>query len=680
MSSGNRLRHNSASRKQLKEKVVLIYEAFFRGEDPTLGNPNFWDEFFLLKPNISNMLCSFEKLSGEQLLNLKDNVSSLCCHCVKALKEDNNIRVANAFQTLCALIRGVFMKSGGDHAFDVINILMGFDDAEGIMQALIEHLCCVLTGDHVETLKRLSLKLLLVIATATDNVSQNMLLEYLMINSVFEAIVQLLADCHSRQQHGIDAVLLLTILVSYRKYESANPYIVKLSILDDELALNGYGQVVSSSLAEINKKYCLKLSEPKGGLLSTITNMVGSMFVADDSESKQTVIRANDAVLLALYEAIHLNRNFIATLTHSQPDTSSPPSPTMDKPALVENNPENAPVTGDSNDVHAAPSNLLVTFLEYCSIVMQNTKDEANYINVKLCFIILTCIAEDQYANSLMNDVNMVFRVQLHRMPMRHRKLQLDLDSPSRPLACALLDMMAEFIMSHLMKNLPIELYGKCLGIIHRLLCYQKKCRVRLQYQWKQLWTALINLLKFILCNETHFAKKFNIFHLAVQAVNVFNLFITYGDTFLPSPASYDELYYEVIRMHQVFDNLYSMALRYTTTDSEWKDMAAKLTNNLVNVRAIINHFTPKIESWMIQNHQSSLTEVQVLEVVRGNYDTLTLKLQDNLDQYERYSEKPKETAFFTQLVRIVICDTRQKLDLMQVDTQVMFRDFGSYS
>lgn len=36
-------------------------------------------------------------------------------------------------------------------------------------------------------------------------------------------------------------------------------------------------------------------------------------------------------------------------------------------------------------------------------------------------------------------------------------------------------------------------------------------------------------------------------------------MFITYGDTFLPTPSSYDELYYEIIRMHQNFDNLYSM-------------------------------------------------------------------------------------------------------------------------
>ena len=37
--------------------------------------------------------------------------------------------------------------------------------------------------------------------------------------------------------------------------------------------------------------------------------------------------------------------------------------------------------------------------------------------------------------------------------------------------------------------------------------------------------------------------------------------------------------------------------------------------------------------------------------MVRSNYDTLTLKLQDNLDNYEKYAEKAKETGFFTQLV-----------------------------
>ena len=41
---------------------------------------------------------------------------------------------AVVFQTLCALVRAVYRKRLGDHGFDVINILIGFDAAEAQMQ------------------------------------------------------------------------------------------------------------------------------------------------------------------------------------------------------------------------------------------------------------------------------------------------------------------------------------------------------------------------------------------------------------------------------------------------------------------------------------------------------------------------------------------------------------------
>ena len=148
---------------------------------------------------------------------------------------------------------------------------------------------------------------------------------------------------------------------------------------------------------------------------------------------------------------------------------------------------------------------------------------------------------------------------------------------------------------------------SKAVGVVHRILCYQKRCKIRLVYNWKELWSgnkhynliviimcslyqiliryfvhlALVNLLKFFVTSEDHLLPKFNIFLvsdevnnkkksiyltpyvilvvIAAQVIKIFNLFITYGDTFLPNPTTYDELYYELIRVYKVFDDLYSI-------------------------------------------------------------------------------------------------------------------------
>ena len=64
-------------------------------------------------------------------------------------------------------------------------------------------------------LQELALKLILSLVTVTENVSQNTILEYLMIHpNLFDTVVKLLASPNLRVPHGYDALLLLTILVS----------------------------------------------------------------------------------------------------------------------------------------------------------------------------------------------------------------------------------------------------------------------------------------------------------------------------------------------------------------------------------------------------------------------------------------------------------------------------------
>ncbi|GAB1302484.1 Armadillo-like helical domain-containing protein 3 [Apodemus speciosus] len=617
---GGLLRKSSASKKPLKEKVVLMYDEIFMTEDPSKCSPRFWEELFLMKVNLEYLEGKLESLDGEELMKIKDNINCLFQHCIQALGEEHPIRVVNALQTtstLCALIRGVHQKNKSASGFDIINMLMGFDKAE---------LC-----------------------------------------------MKILSHPPSRREHGHDAVVLLALLVNYRKYESVNPYIVKLSIVDDEATLNGMGLVITQALSEYNRQYKDKEEEHQSGFFSALTNMVGSMFIADAHE--KISVQTNEAILLALYEAVHLNRNFITVLAQSHPEIGLVTTPVSPAPTTPVTPLGTTPPSSDGHwisqwkhlissvelslDADVQTSNLLITFLKYSSIVMQDTKDEHRLHSGKLCLIILTCIAEgfslakDQYANAFLHDDNMNFRVNLHRMPMRHRKKAADKNLPCRPLVCAVLDLMVEFIVTHMMKEFPMDLYVRCVQVVHKLLCYQKKCRVRLHYTWRELWSVIVNL---------------------------FNMFITYGDTFLPTPSSYDELYYEIIRMHQSFDNLYSMVLRLSTNAGQWKEAASKVTHALVNIRAIINHFNPKIESYAAVNHISQLSEEQVLEVVRANYDTLTLKLQDGLDQYERYSEQHKEAAFFKELVRSISTNVRRNLAFHTLSQEALLKEFSTIS
>lgn len=411
----------------------------------------------------------------------------------------------------------MFKKTAAlESRFDMINIIIGFEELENKMKLLVNQCSNFLISDAFDSPRSLCLKLLLALVAGSDNIDHNLLLEYVMINSLFDSIIRLLSDPIFRVEFGHDAVVLLTLFVNYRKDEG-NPYVVQLSILADEQALNGYGYVISNSLIEFCRQYSLTLPDVQSSSwFSSLSSIVGNMFVSDEGQTQQ--IRANNALLLALYEAVHLNRNFITTLAHTQTDTSSPPSPSNTLSSGV--SPTLSVSPSSFIDPKTYSTNLFVAVFQYCSIVMQDNKNESSITNLKLCLLMLICISEDQYANSMMHDSNLTFKVFLHRAHMRHRKLPVDRLCRPQPLTNTLLDLLVEFIVSHMMKKFPMELYLYSIGIIHRLLCYQKRCKVRLIYPWKELWTALIGLLKFLVYHEQALIKKCNIFHLAIQVIH----------------------------------------------------------------------------------------------------------------------------------------------------------------
>lgn len=712
--------------KNFKEKFVSIYESFFKGEDFTVKPSNFWEELFLLKLNSNFIINEFKSLStNDDLIKLKKNINFLYNKAIEFLKfETNPFRLHNVIHTLYLFTYSISVTTKIKlNSIETLEFLVGIDNAECKFETIFYSIYGILTSDETAySIKTIALKYLLALATQVENLNDNLFIEHFMFNnSIFEAIIQLISNSSTRAILGRDALLLLTILLQYQKYDSENPYIVKLSILDDEMALTGLAQVMSSSLAEYNRLYGQYNQEQEGQStwsVFRVGTLIGNMFVGD--EERRRLLTPDDSILLVFYESVHLNRNFISALTHAATELSSvensSTSPTKTESTKISdqssdhdkninnenisnsengqglmmkqfpNNKDNMRLLNEASNLNDSAiilnneetsqsqqfdtsSNLLVIYLQSCSSALQETKMQNTYDSTKLFMLILVCISEDQYANSLLHDSNILYSVFLYQAKLRHRKLNIEKVLPSRQLACSILDLTIEFMQSHLMKNFPFELYMKALGIIQRLMCYQKKYHIRLNYNWQNLWTCLIYTLKFVVsCDSSLMSKGNNIFLLYSKIIVVFNIFITYGDTFLPNPESYDYLYYDIMRMRQVFDNFLLLLNRYASS-SEWKDISIRLMNQMSNIKSIINHFTPKIDAWSNENKVASLTEEQVLQIVRTNYDSLTLKLEDDLDQYDRYAENPNEKNFFSNLTKKIIQDTRSNLsDISKFD------------
>ncbi|PAA70060.1 hypothetical protein BOX15_Mlig017614g1, partial [Macrostomum lignano] len=691
----------------MKEKVVQLYDRHFSGEDISGGSDSFWNEFFLLRANVRYLQAHFERCAWDELACQKPAIRRLFGHCTAPLQNhpamgQDAIRQANALQTLASLIRGAFscpptavaaaeaaaVVGGGGVSVNVgdvdeqqmdsqrpnhpnLDLLMPPNDAESIMQDLLHRLACCLSDDVVQLpIKALAINLLVTMATACD-LQYNPMLSYLVSSRVFDCCLQLFASTELRREFGDSVCTLLAIMLQAHRHNMVNPCLVKLAVLDDNLVLNGFSYVLSLSLAQYNELYRRKVREPKG-LFYSLSNMVGHILVGEEKQLER--IEVQDALLLALFEALHVNRSFISTLTYSH-------TPSAGHQLVV------AEQSGPASSV-PEPTNLLVVFLEYCSIIMQDTREQSMFNSCKLCFFILTAISEDEYANSLMHDLNMNFRVNLHRLQTRHRAPTLGVDLESAPLACALLDLLVEFCHSHLMRTLPAELYQSALLILHRLLCYQKRTEIRLHYNWHHLWSALFTSARYALScyqkqpvgtAEPQFLRS--LLSLVSSVCLLLNFFVTYGDTFLPTCEVYDLLFYELIRMKSLFEDAsqLSLSIIFSDPDHPLREAAMQLDRSLVNIRSIIQHFSPRIDEWAEAQGQRSLTQDQVLSVVRSNYESLTLRLYSQLDCFTSFRESiPNENAYFRQLTRKIVTSVRKDAFDASQQLQAKLKDLSS--
>eukprot|EP00698_Gefionella_okellyi_P003597 TRINITY_DN1337_c0_g2_i1.p1 TRINITY_DN1337_c0_g2~~TRINITY_DN1337_c0_g2_i1.p1 ORF type:complete len:596 (+),score=101.08 TRINITY_DN1337_c0_g2_i1:178-1965(+) len=588
------LRRGDGDRPALKEKFVAIYEALFRGDQVWGADPDsFWDGLFLLKVNEAFLIRAFALTGEDQLGSLKAPLNQICIHCVIAIRDRDRIRVGHALQTLSIIFQCLFKKRFTNFGLEVMHLVFGIDSADAVVGDMITACCKILMGDDNPVwLKRLALRLFVVIATATENINQNSLLQYFMMyDSAFHAIMHVFVDPVARAHLVIDAALLLTVLVNFRKYELSNPYGAKLAALGDVAMLQGLMAAIFL-MSKNNNASVIQALTPASGLFSRLSSWWSKKPATATEELDVDVNPAfTGVILLALYEAVHLNPAAISCL--AVPPPGSPRH------------------TAGSTGQHGAM--LFGHFITQASFLVTDVKDSRSRLYARLALLILLCLMEIPSAAAFLCDESVQTETQLFKREGGSASMT---PTAKMPLAGAIVSVLVACFEHNRRAQLPHELWGTALDVLHRMLCFLKRNRVRLEINWQPLWITLMKFLGFVA--SEHLVGHSNIIKLASKTVQIFNIFVTYGDMFLATPQQYDELYFELIRNRANFEKLFLLVEGH------------EIANDMTNIRLIIAHFARKLETPELIHSAS-----QVLQLIRANYDTLTLKLPENLDQFD---------------------------------------------
>jgi hypothetical protein len=225
-----------------------------------------------------------------------------------------------------------------------------------------------------------------------------------------------------------------------------------------------------------------------------------------------------------------------------------------------------------------------------------------------------------------------------------------------RILATAVMDTMLDALNHNLRRRLDVGLYTLCVGILLRIISYMSRSRTRLAYHWAELFRSLLSLVRFLTTYAADLKGLPHVDTLLDHVVNLIALGLSAGETFLPTPAAYDDLFYKVVESGDVlvkFRETYGLAKRGSNS-----------IDTLVNVSTHYKEMLGEGGGEKVVGgggKASQLTSLQVAEVIKQGYETLSIQAKEGLDSWEKYREADERTLL-KKMGRTAVGDVRGML------------------
>ncbi|KAK4185032.1 hypothetical protein QBC35DRAFT_504612 [Podospora australis] len=669
-------------------KIVRLYEALFKDEtdndtdSPPEKSEGFWKEFFLLRPDRASLRRLLDDLSANDLLSLQSQTRQLFSRAITTLKQPHGVSDLHALDTLSTFMVSVLGKKYTNPSSDIIDVLAGLDQIDTVFTEFVGALeglirggrrgasgsrgteCCPGGLGHISQngaqgqgpeqqtgangyctytadLQQRAVEVALAVASGAYQTS---LLTYFIQRDLFPAIISCIQYQSSAAASTSAATtkgsitppfMLLGLLANYNKFEFQNPYQMRLNDFVNEKVIKDIVRSVGQTCQKLRDQY-VEVQEdlPEGWTLASTLNKIGLGVIAPGGKPPPKPVYDADtqkkmfselpgqeaAVLLATYDFTHANKLFSLELVNGTPAEKGEEQPFASYISLTSYLLQHAHLS--QRTTHYCHLNLMVfRLLIEDPVLCRKMCSEESKVPVRLC---------------------------------RQRSPYLPLVRSERVIATAVMDTMIDAINHNLRRRLDVGLYTLCVGILLRIISYMSRSRTRLQYHWADLFRSLLSLIRFLTTYASDLKGLSHINTLLDHVVNLLALGLSAGETFLPTPAAYDDLFYKVVETGEVlvkFRSTYGLANRASNSidtlvnvSTHYKEMLAD-RNGAAAGKAAIGKRTG-----------GQLTSLQVAEVIKQGYETLSIQAKEGLDSWEKYREADERTLL-KKMARAAVAD-----------------------
>lgn len=623
-------------------KIIGLYDDLFKQDDDDLAYSDaFWGEFFLLRPDKAGLEQRLDGLITDDLLHLQHETRQLFVRAVSQVKHGRAPSDENALDTLTVFLGIILTKRYTNPSADIITVLAGLDEVDAVFSEFANAIESIIrTGRSAE----IRSKAIDVALSLTSGAYQTSLVSYFAHRDLFPALIKSIQDSDNPEL-VFKPFLLLGLLANYNKFEFRNPYRLRLEDFVNESAIQKIAQGIGFACSQSRNLYvAIQEDVAEGWTVGSTLAYIGLGVLAPSKGAAPAQPKADDikegfavlpnpgaAVLLGVYDFTIANKVFCSNLVSC---------------------------TSTSKMVEAP----FCAFLSYTSYLVHHAyRSPRATIYGLLNFMILRIIVEDLALCKVLCDPETLVSVRL----CRQRQPLLPATPKSRPAAAPILDILVDSINHNLRRHLDIPLYISCIGLIHRLLSYLTFTRTRLTYHWSLLWQTLLSFLRFLTTYAPSLTVQDPDLPLLINPfLTTLALAVTSGESFLPDPAAYDDLFYKLVEAGDYLSRFKKAFRMYLTHPSEPFGVTSNVPSTapidiLIQVAA---HYHDLVEAENGKGRMgNNMSPREVSKVIRQGYNTLSLPAMEGLDRWDRFREGD-ERGMLKRVARVAVEDTKKLL------------------